>query len=170
MAVTGLRPGEVMGIQKSDIKEDFLTIIRAINVRNIITVGKNKNARRNIALHDIAKSILTAQIEKSSNLNSIWVFCNPVGNHGTQSGMYDAWQRLAKEKELPGSPYTLRHTFISMVKNDMPTMMLKSIIGHSASMDTFGIYGHEVTGEVEQSKKILDITFQRHLKQANDKF
>jgi len=51
-----------------------------------------------------------------------------------------------------------------MVQNDLPTQRLKAYIGHGANMDTYGVYAKEVQGEAEQSKKILDITFKKHLK------
>lgn len=51
------------------------------------------------------------------------------------------------------------------MKNAMPAEMIKSIVGHSASMDTFGVYGRQVDGEKEESVKIIDITMQEVLKQ-----
>ena len=50
-----------------------------------------------------------------------------------------------------------------MVKNDLPEQMVKAIVGHSASMDTFGVYGHKVDGEAEQAAKILDLAFAQKL-------
>ena len=37
------------------------------------------------------------------------------------------------------------------------------IVGHSANMDTFGVYGHEVDGELERAAKLLDKAFDRIL-------
>ena len=44
------------------------------------------------------------------------------------------------------TPYELRHTFVSIAKS-LPVGMVKSIVGHSESMDTFGVYGHAIKGE-----------------------
>lgn len=44
------------------------------------------------------------------------------------------------------TPYELRHTFVSIAKS-LPAGMVKSIVGHSKSMDTFGVYGHAIKGE-----------------------
>lgn len=52
---------------------------------------------------------------------------------------------------------------ISMHKDDMPLELLKSIVGHSASMDTFGIYGRTVDGEAERTAALLDGTFRKVL-------
>lgn len=161
--VTGLRPGEVFGLKLTDYKDGRLTIRRARNYRNTETVGKTKNAQRDIVLHEIARAVIENQIRKSSRLESEWIFCNRIGEPGTQKGAYQTWRRVAAERDLPGTPYSLRHTFISMVKNDLPEQMIKAIVGHSTSMDTFGVYGHTVNGELEQAAKILDLAIARKL-------
>ena len=43
----------------------------------------------------------------------------------------------------------------------MPETMLKNIVGHAASMDTFGIYGHIVDGELQKTARIIDVNFKR---------
>lgn len=160
--VTGLRTGEVLGIQQGDITGNVLTIRRAINCRNVITEGKNDNARRQIYLNKIARQIISENQFRNARLLTPWIFCNKTGGPLSQSTLRNAWLKLASERNLPGSPYSLRHTFISLLKNEMPEAMLKSIVGHSASMDTFGIYGHIVNGEMEQAAKIIDINFEKY--------
>ena len=44
------------------------------------------------------------------------------------------------------TPYELRHTFVSIAKS-LPAGFVKAVIGHSKSMDTFGVYGHAIKGE-----------------------
>ena len=161
--VTGLRTGEVLGIQNSDIKDNVLTINRAINCRNVITEGKNPNARRRIYLNKIARQIINENQFRNGRLLTPWVFCSKTGGPLSQSTLRNAWLKLAAERNLPGCPYSLRHTFISLLKNEMPEAMLKSIVGHSASMDTYGIYGHVVNGEMEQASRIIDINFERFM-------
>lgn len=160
--VTGLRTGEILGIQSGDIKDNVLTINRAINCRNKITEGKNPNARRQIYLNKIARQIISENQFRNARLATPWIFCNKCGGPLSQSTLRNAWIKIASERSLPGSPYSLRHTFISLLKNEMPAEMLKSIVGHSANMDTFRIYGHVVNGEMEQSAKIIDITFDKY--------
>ena len=45
------------------------------------------------------------------------------------------------------------------MKNEMPESMLKTIVGHGAKMDTYGIYGHIVDGELQKAAKIIDVNF-----------
>lgn len=160
--VTGLRTGEVLGIQSGDIKNNVLTINRAINCRNQITEGKNQNARRQIYLNKIARRIISENQFRNGRLATPWIFCSKTGGPLSQSTLRNAWLKVAAERNLPGCPYSLRHTFISLLKNEMPEAMLKSIVGHSASMDTYGIYGHVVNGEMEAASHIIDINFEKY--------
>lgn len=160
--VTGLRTGEVLGIQSGDIKNNVLTINRAINCRNQITEGKNQNARRRIYLNKIARRIINENQFRNGRLATPWIFCSKTGGPLSQSTLRNAWLKVASERDLPGCPYSLRHTFISLLKNEMPEAMLKSIVGHSASMDTYGIYGHMVNGEMEAASRIIDINFEKY--------
>jgi integrase len=163
MAVTGLRPGEVFGLKIADYHDGMITIRRARNYRGQETTGKTKNAQREIVLHEIAKGVAETAVKKAQNLHSVYMFCNRIGEPGAQRGAYSAWKRIAAARDLPGTPYSLRHTFISMVKNDLPEQMIKAIVGHSVSMDTFGVYGHKVDGDMAKAAKIMDITFGRKL-------
>ncbi|MEI8200718.1 MAG: site-specific integrase [Eubacteriales bacterium] len=162
---TGLRPGEVLGLKKEDYKDGVITIHRALNNRNRETTGKNKNARRTMVLQQLAISEIEEQLTKSKHLESEWIFCNRFGGPGTQHGAYMGWRRIAAERNLSGSPYSFRHTFISLSRGKLSKQGIQDYVGHAASMDTFRIYGHEVDGEMKETAKILDITFKRYLEQ-----
>lgn len=160
--VTGLRTGEVLGIQNGDIKNNVLYVSRSINCRNKITEGKNQNARRCIYLNKIARQIINENQFRNGRLKTPWVFCSKTGAPLSQSTLRNAWLKLAQERNLPGCPYSLRHTFISLLKNEMPESMLKSIVGHSSTMPTLEVYGHMVDGEMEAAAKIIDVNFSKY--------
>lgn len=157
--VTGLRTGEILGIKTSDIQNGILTINRSINVRNEITPGKTDNARRQLYLNKVARRIIDENIKRNTQLKTDWIFCSKSGGPLSQSTLRNNWIRIAAERGLPGSIYSLRHTFISLMKNEMPESMLKTIVGHGAKMDTYGIYGHIVDGELQKAAKIIDVNF-----------
>lgn len=159
--VTGLRTGEILGIKTSDIENGILTINRSINIRNEITGGKTENARRQIYLSKTARRIIDENIQRNFPLKTEWIFCSKSGGPLSQSSLRNAWIRIKKQRNLPeaASVYTLRHTFISIVKNTMPETMLKQYVGHSASFDGLAVYGHIVEGELEQAAKIIDVNF-----------
>lgn len=46
----------------------------------------------------------------------------------------------------------------------MPLELLKGIVGHSVSMDTIGVYGHEINGEKLRAAGIVDDVFARLLR------
>ena len=56
------------------------------------------------------------------------------------------------------TPYEMRHTFVSIAKS-LPEGEIKTLVGHSKSMDTFGTYGHAVNGEAQQTASKLDVIF-----------
>ena len=160
LLLTGMRPGEALGLKTEDIKPDRVIIRRAINARGHITEGKNENAKRVIPIGDLARSLLRKTIQRNDDLNlrTSWVFCSPDGSQGKQNGMRKQWNKLKAERDLSGSVYSLRHTFITLMKNVMPEQMIKDIVGHSVSMDTFGTYGHIMESESRQTASIIDLT------------
>ena len=159
----GLRPGEILGLQLSDISEDFsrLTIHRAVNARGYVTPGKNSNAKRVIPLGKMASDIIKKAIKRNEdfNLRTEWIFCSPDGSQGNQHTMRNQWRRLKAERDLPGTVYSLRHTFVSLLKSELPESALKSVLGHSASFETIGTYGHYIEGEEKQIASVIDLTF-----------
>ncbi len=156
--LTGMRPGEVFGLQTSDYKGSYVIVRRSVNYRNVVTPGKNKNAQRIVPLSDAAKNIVDFTIKRNEDkhLFTEWIFCDINGGPGKQCSQRVQWNKIKAERELPGSPYSFRHTFISMMKNDMPEQMLKMCVGHSFSMPTFEVYGHTVDGEVERASAIIN--------------
>ena len=171
MLICGLRPGEAYGIQVSDLRDGVLYISRAVNNKGEITEGKNKNARRAIPLPTMARQIIEDTIarNRSCGFDGPWVFCNGAGGPPIPNTARHQWNDLKAERGLPGSPYSLRHTFVSIVSSQthLAEGTLKSLIGHSENMDTFGTYKHTVEGELEGAASVINLTFER-LKTAGD--
>ena len=161
LLLTGMRPGEALGLKVSDFSQDKVTIRRAVNARGFVTEGKNENAKRMIPIGELTSGILRKTIQRNEeyNLRTEWIFCSPDGSQGNQSTMRNHWLALKKERDLPGTVYSLRHTFISMMKNVLPEQTIKDIVGHSVSMDTFGTYGHILDGADRRAAEVIDLTF-----------
>lgn len=157
--VTGLRPGEIRGLTWDDvvIKRNVLTIRRSVNRYDEITQGKNENAVRCFSLNSISAGILRQQ--RALFLPGDEVF--PI----TSTANY--WARLKRYCESNGldavSPYELRHTFVSAVKN-LPEGQIKAMVGHSRDMDTFGIYGHDFEGDQKNAGAAVEGVFRQILK------
>lgn len=165
MLLCGLRPSECLGLQEGDIGDGVIYIRRGINDDGEITEGKNKNARRTVPLPPIARQIIEETISRnhSFDLGTPWIFCGLSGESANQNTMRKHWNRLKKERNLSGTPYSLRHTFVSIVSSQthLSEGTLKSLIGHSESFDTFGTYKHEIKGELAQAAEIINLTFER---------
>lgn len=166
MVVTGYRRGEVCGLRHEDYTPPVLTIVRSINDDNEETQGKNENARRVNVLSKRAQAILEDQktLMKELGIESEWIFPGKDGGRMVPNTLYQNWWRnYAKQHNITCSLHELRHTFVSIVRIDMPEALLKEFIGHSASMDTSGVYGHEIDGEKQKAADIIDSAFERIL-------
>ena len=158
-ALTGLRPGELIGLEWADIKIDYIKVERSINTLGQVTTGKNKNARRQVPLCSGAKEALLKQWQRTGKKGKVFNILNEEHYR----------KRLKRYCEFNGitvvTPYELRHTFISMTKG-LPPEMVKDMVGHSQSMDTYGVYGHHVDGSEVVMAGMLDDAFATVSKQS----
>lgn len=154
--LTGLRPGELVGLRWADIKGSTVNISRAINVKGQETRGKNENACRSFVLPDVAKAVLEAQRAITGHCES--VFCLE-----TERRFYKRWKVFCAANDLqPVSLYELRHSFVSAIKT-LPAGEVKALVGHSEDMDTYGIYSHALTGEDVATAQAVNAVFMKLL-------
>lgn len=159
--LTGLRPGELRGLRFEDIKGDKVSIKRSVNIHNEITQGKNNNARRTFVMSRQAAAVLAAQKQqiRDAHIVSPWVFPAKNGSQMKHDHFYSCWQRYCEANSIPKvSLYEIRHTFVS-VNKEMPAGLKKMVVGHSKDMDTEGVYGHEMTGDMEKAARFTEIAF-----------
>lgn len=162
---TGLRPGEMKGLKWADIDGNKVSLKRSINYKNETTTGKNKNAVRSFYLNSTSMMILEMQKKLMEHLKieSEYVFPNKYGEAANQSSYSKRWNIYRDYHGLSGATtYELRHTFVSIVKT-LPEGLLKSLIGHSKDMDTYGVYSHEVVGDAEYTASEVDKIFKKIL-------
>ncbi len=156
--LTGLRPGELLGLRWEDVEEDKICLRRAINVYGEVTRGKNDNALRAVLLSPIACAVLEAQKKMCDHSPGA-----PVFEITCQQTYRKRWKTYCRVNGLPDfTAYEMRHTFISMAAC-MPEGHLKQLVGHSASMDTYGVYKHAVNGENDLIRSELQNIFSRYL-------
>lgn len=161
LVATGLRRGEMCGLKNEDIDGKFLTVRRSINNNLEETSGKNDNARRTIELTQTAMDILARQraMLMESGIISPWVFPDRYGERSNPNYIYNRWRIWAAQHNIEISLHEMRHTFISINKTELPLELMKSVVGHSTSMDTFGVYGHEIEGERHRAAEIIQGVF-----------
>jgi integrase len=93
--ITGLRPGELIGLKWEDVNGDTVRLKRAINIFGDTTKGKNENAARVFSLTQTAKEILLKQrdLQSSLNIESEFIFTNKFGEHLKEKSYYDCWRK-----------------------------------------------------------------------------
>lgn len=154
--LTGLRPGELIGLRWGDIHGNILYIQRSVNTLGQETRGKNHNAVRSFVLTQMAQQVLEEQRKLTGKEDS--VFGIPK-----ESNYYSRWKAYCKTHNLtPISLYELRHTFVSVIKT-LPAGTVKPLVGHSQDMDTFGVYAHALAGEGERTANAINDIFQKLL-------
>ena len=159
--LTGLRPGELIGLQWSDINDNIVTLKRAINTHGEITRGKNDNARRSFSLTEYSRNVLIQQKEllNKMNIQSEYVFPNSYGSALREGYYYKRWKRFCRCNNIPDiTAYEMRHTFVSITKS-LPEGYIKQLVGHSKDMDTYGIYSHEIESDKENAAKMIQDIF-----------
>ena len=166
MLLCGLRPSEALGLQEGDIGQGVLYIRRAVTDDGTLSEGKTENARRMIPLPPMAEAIIRETIDRNHahNFGTPWIFCGYSGEMPNQNTMRKHWNRLKAERALPGTAYSLRHTFISIVSSQthLAEGTIRELVGHSkVGMDTFGTYKHAVKGELEGAADVINLTFER---------
>lgn len=167
--VTGMRRGELTGLQWEDITDGAIIINRSINKYGETTDGKTENAQRAVPLPPSAKEIIEEQREmlKRKGVVSPYIFPDETGVHADPADVSNSWRRYLKAHKLDESVtlHNLRRTMISMHKiDDMPLELLKQVVGHSATMDTFGVYGRQMDGEIKAAAGYMENAIQGVLK------
>ena len=170
--VTGLRPGELLGLQWSDIKGSVITIRRSYNSHKEYTKGKNENALRSFTLPTAAlESIAAYRANLGDSITfSPFVFPSDHQTPLSPKTYRDRWTKYKAHNGLDAAThlYDLRHTFVSINKV-MPLGLLQPLVGHSVNMDTFKTYGHEVVGDSEIVADMIQENFTQALEKKAKK-
>lgn len=168
--ITGMRPGEIVGLQRIDITDNVVHIMRAVNYYGETTKGKNDNARRTFKLTPLAQEIVKDQANfmASKGIISPYVFPGETGEPARQQTYAKHLKRFCEQYDITAAtPYELRHTFVSVSKN-LPMGTLKALVGHSEDMDTLGIYGHRLEGEMDRAAEEVNVLFSDILNPKKD--
>lgn len=150
--LTGLRPGELLGLRWADIRGNTVQVSRSINIEGTETKGKNQNAVRAFALSDRARAVLEQQRQITGSKDSVFDLVS-------EAYYYKRWQVYCRANGIPPlSVYELRHSFVSVIKS-LPAGEVKTLVGHSQNMDTFGVYAHTLTGDAAATAQDVNAAF-----------
>lgn len=162
--VTGLRTGELMGLEWGDIDDDYIHIRRAINAKGVTTQGKNEFACRDFPQTRYTREILKAQAQCRVNPD------NPhervFGDIG-QLCYRERWGKYCKYHDIPYiTPYEFRHTFSSLFKQSLGEWMIDELMGHVHSGVSLGIYAHRLYGDMDKVPALLDAELDEQLEKG----
>ena len=163
---TGLRQGELIGLQWSDIdfRSGFLEVRRAV-VKRQLTSTKNHKLRR----VDMSPQLIDAlrhmrEIREFESMSgkpvSEWVFVTPSGTRWDDSNLRHAFIKLLRTAGIRRVRFhDLRHTYVSlMAQQGSPPKYIQEQCGHSSIQVTMDIYAHLFpSGNKEWSAKLDDI-------------
>jgi integrase len=160
---TGMRRGELCGLQWGDVDLDGATlqVKRAVEeTRQGLRVKgpKSKRGRRSIALPKRAVAMLRAhrieQLERRLALgqgkitDTTLVFSKVEGDMQWPDDLTRMWARVVKAKKLPRVTFhALRHTHASVLINaGLDVLTISRRLGHSKPSVTLDTYGHLLKG------------------------
>jgi len=162
LAVVGLRPGELCELERRKQSKGKAVVHGSYNRFGEHTSGKTKNAIRTFIIPDLAVQILSDQraMLKKAGVVSKYVFPSPDGTQSTSREIYKRWQMYQKVNNItPISLYELRHTFVSVCKENIPEALIKPVLGHSSKMPTYETYGHIINGDLEAAASLINETY-----------
>ena len=160
---TGLRRGEVLGLQWKDIDFERGTLSVTKQVRYVkgelkIAPPKTKASNRSIIL---PPPILEMLAEYRKTVDSIWLFPSPVKAEDVPrdpSSCRKALARILKRAECEHVPFhAMRHTFASNAFHyGMDVKTLASTIGHESVETTLNVYAHSSEQMKRDAAKKID--------------
>lgn len=169
---TGLRRGELLGLQWTDIdfEKGILIVKRQLNRVNKqlhFSTLKTANSNRIIKLPDSALDVLNlhkqAQIERRHKAEPVWeehdlVFCNELGGPLDPSGIYHYYKRLLKRSGFSSYRFhDLRHTFATIaLQNGVDVKTIQETLGHYSAAFTLQVYGHVTRQMQDAAAKKID--------------
>lgn len=126
--LTGLRPSEGLGLQKSDIVNNNLHINRGITSYEISDL-KTESGKRIIPITSELQKVLNDQLSK---INGLWLFPSSSNDQPSMNAVTNSFKRIqAKIKPIHFNLYDFRHTFAThCAEMGVPFNVLQKLMGH----------------------------------------
>jgi integrase len=159
---TGMRQGELLGLQWKDIDLDAGTLRVERSVYDgVVSPPKTTSSRRTIRLTKMAVAALKQHRIDTAKLRiSEWVFPTANGKTiGHQNLHNRSWKPLLERAGLPHSTrfHDLRHSCISLlVSKNVPIKVVSEMAGHADVSITLSVYGHVMPDMQDKAMKAMD--------------
>lgn len=162
LSLTGLRIGEAIALEVSDVDGDYIHVAKNYDLANdIITTPKTSTSIRDVFIQSELRLMLKEYRDWSrlyqiqTGIRSTHLFYHPSGGY-VSYGAYNKYLREASEAVLGRkvSPHTLRHTHASMLMaNRVDIDTISRRLGHESSQITREIYLHVMNKLVESDNE-----------------
>jgi integrase len=166
-AGTGLRQGELLGLQVRDV--DFLrrtlTVARQIQPGpgGVAVVGplKNKAAYRTIPVAEVVLNALAEHLRAYPSAPDGYVFTAPSGEPWTRGTFGPVWRTARKAAGLPeAGMHDLRHAFASiLISAGQSVKVVSERLGHSNAAMTLNVYSHLWPADEDRTRQAIDAAF-----------
>ena len=165
--LTGLRRGELAGLQFDDIDEEggAIYVRRSISQSGRRTIIKRPKTQRGMRRVVIDQRLMARLIEHKEQMAAYraqlggdwntqgWLFASVDGSVLAPRALNSRFSKLLERAGLGGQGYnlhTLRHTHISqMLMSNAPPLVVSRRAGHASVATTMNLYGH-VISQIEE--------------------
>jgi integrase len=170
MLVTGVRRGELLALQWSDI-DDINKRITIDESDSSTGLDDTKSSKVHyVPLSDKAKYYLAMQKEMlykednpilvSDKLKATdLIFPNKYGEMLNPNSYFTLFYRAAEKAGIKASPHCLRHTFVYLNRKTLSLKEIQEILGHDESTTTLDIYGDMINDSIDKTAKQIDDVF-----------
>lgn len=156
---TGMRQGELFGLQWGDIDGDLIHIRRQMTEKGGEAPLKTEASRRSVPISEDLVEMLSRELRfafkagraKKGDL----IFQGPRGGRLKRSNFLRRWWKPALEDlgiEYRG-PHHMRHTFATHALNSgVPITVVSKILGHSKVSTTLDVYSHVLSDDIDKAR------------------
>ncbi len=165
LATTGMRRGEVLGLQRADVD-----LVRAeVSVRRTVGVvdgridigpPKSASSRRLVALDTTTNAVLADHLQHRAG--PVWVFPGEGDGPLNPASFSTTFDRLAARAGVPRIRlHDLRHTYATIaLRAGVHPAIVSERLGHSSIGVTIDLYSHAVPGLQREAAGVIgDLIF-----------
>lgn len=148
---TGLRMGELLGLQWNDIDLDNDLIIVRRAIAKVEKGWEPKSTKTNRVRYIAVPEPLKETLQEQSR-GGLFILCNPDGSHLTPHQFERRYRTFFEQNGLTyRSPHKCRHTFATfLLKGNADLRSIQSMLGHS-KISTTEIYTHVDTEDIKRN-------------------
>src|SRR6266852_3794290 len=170
-AFTGLRRGELIGLQWQDVDfENLLLHVRRSVVMRVEGIPKTEASAKDVPLDSaLAESLLKLKFKSPYQQPTDWVFASPEMK-GKQPFWPDTmWRRYGKPAVTAAKItkrvafHTFRHTYTTLLtQNNEDVKVVQELLRHANSRITLDLYAQAgMAGQREAQRKVVELVLKK---------